>query len=152
MSFTAREGRVELLDQVQAAVGELATALACLSEAYELVSEQLADALEEQLFAPVQVAYGRARRTESEFAARHGLSAPPAPEGSSGAHSADPRAYLQRAADAVERADAGIAELQDSMLPIEVGDRELRDGLSEARTLIAHTAERARELVRTVGR
>lgn len=152
MSFSAREGRVELLDRLHSAAEELAVALACLSEAYELVPDQLADALEEQLFAPVQAAYALARRTASDFAARHRLSDPPAAEGSSGARSGDPRTYLARVLESVQRADAEIAELQDSMLPVEVGDRELRDGLTETRRLVAHAPGRARELLRTVGR
>ena len=45
-----------------------------------------------------------------------------------------------------------LGELQDSMLPIEVGDVELRAGLSEVRELIGGVRVRARELVRTLGR
>jgi hypothetical protein len=45
-----------------------------------------------------------------------------------------------------------LGELQDSMLPIEVGDVELRAGLSEVRELIGSVRARAREMVRTLGR
>ena len=59
-------------------------------------------------------------------------------------HSADPRVYVDRAVDAIERADQMLAELQDSMMPVEVGDRELRAGLSETRRAIADLPARAR--------
>ena len=45
-----------------------------------------------------------------------------------------------------------LAELQDSMMPVEVGDRELRAGLSETRESIAELPARARRLMRTQGR
>jgi hypothetical protein len=38
------------------------------------------------------------------------------------------------------------------MLPIEVGDAELRAGLQEVRELLGEVRGRARELVRTLGR
>ena len=38
------------------------------------------------------------------------------------------------------------------MLPVEVGDRELREGLERTRTLIAPFQRRCEELVRTLGR
>ena len=67
-------------------------------------------------------------------------------------HSADPRVYVDRAVDAIERADHILAELQDSMMPVEVGDRELRAGLSETRETIAELPARACRLMRTQGR
>jgi hypothetical protein len=42
--------------------------------------------------------------------------------------------------------------MQDSLLPVEVGDRELRDGLSETRELIASVPAHGRQLLRTIGR
>ena len=53
---------------------------------------------------------------------------------------------------AVTRADARLAQLQDSMRPVEVGDAELRAGLSEVRRLVADVPRRASELVRGLGR
>jgi hypothetical protein len=38
------------------------------------------------------------------------------------------------------------------MLPVEVGDPELRAGLAEVRELLGGLRARARELVRTLGR
>ena len=52
----------------------------------------------------------------------------------------------------MEQAEQWIADLQDSMLPVEVGDEQLRAGLSETRSLLAPLPARASELVRTLGR
>jgi len=53
---------------------------------------------------------------------------------------------------AAGRADAVLAELQDSLLPVEVGDQELRASLADLRELVAAFPQRARELLRTLGR
>jgi hypothetical protein len=45
-----------------------------------------------------------------------------------------------------------IAELQDSMRPVEVGDAELRAGLADVRARLADLPERGRQLLRTLGR
>lgn len=152
MAYTSESARTQLLDQLADAVEQLAIALAALGEAYEEVDEQTADQLEEALFRPVQGAYGRARRTHAEFAGRHGLPAGTFSPGSVVAHSADPRVHLERAIAAVEQADHVVAEMQDSMLPVEVGDRELRDGLTETRELIAAVPASGRQLLRMLGR
>jgi hypothetical protein len=152
MSYSAGEARGQVLDDVAEATDQLALALASLGEAYEELDEQTADALEEQLFRPVQSAYGRLRRTHAEFAERHGFPAREFAPSSGGLHSGDPRVYVDRAVDALERADQALAELQDSMLPVEVGDRELRAGLSETRSAIAELPARARRLMRAQGR
>ena len=152
MSYTSREGRTQLLEDVAEATDQLALALASRGEAYEELDEQTADELEEQLFRPTQSAYGRLRRTHAEFAARHGLPGRDFAPSSGGMHSGDPRVYVDRAVDAIERADQTLAGLQDSMLPVEVGDRELRAGLSETRESIADLPARATRLMRTQGR
>ena len=152
MSFTVAEGRQEILDQLSAGIEMLASAVAALTGAYERLDEQRADALEEQLFRPVQLAYGRARRTYNEFAERSGLPRASFAERSPGPERQDAIAMIERAAEAVEGADAAIAGLQDSMLPVEVGDQELRAGLSETRALIDHVPALAHRFVRTVGR
>lgn len=152
MSYNAGEARVQLLDDVADASDQLALALASLGEAYEQLDEQTADTLEEQLFRPTQSAYGRLRRTHAEFAGRHGLPGREFEASSGGLHSADPRVYVDRAIEAIERADHVLSELQDSMMPVEVGDRELRAGLSETRATIAELPARARRLMRTQGR
>ena len=152
MSYRAQDARRQMLDDIARAVSDLAIALACLGEAYELVDERLADALEEQVFRPVQGAYGRSRRTLTEFAGRHGIEVEAPSEGSSGVHSTDARVYLERALEAVEHADLAIAELQDSLMPVDVGDRELRDGLTATRELIGPVPARTRALERRFGR
>ena len=73
MSYTNAEARQDLLDAVAEAIDELAVALAALGAAYEQLDEHHADELEAQLFRPVQVAYGRAKRTHTGFAERSGL-------------------------------------------------------------------------------
>ena len=73
MAYTTLEGRQELLDTVAQAANELGFASACLAEAYEQLDEHSGDRLEEDCFRPVQLAYGRAKRTLTEFAGRHGL-------------------------------------------------------------------------------
>ena len=152
MSYSAAEARRQLLDDVADATDQLALAVAALTEAYEELDEQTADRLEEELFRPAQSAYGRLRRTHAEFAERHRLPAHAFQRSSGGMHSADPRVYVERAVDAIERADQGLADLQDSMMPVEVGDRELREGLSEVRETIADFPNRARRLMRAQGR
>ena len=62
------------------------------------------------------------------------------------------RGLLDSAVEAVAKADSALATLQDSMLPVEVGDAELRAGLEEVRRLLGDLRGRARELVRTLGR
>ncbi len=62
------------------------------------------------------------------------------------------RALLDGAVDAVAEADTILSVLQDSMMPVEVGDRELRAGLAEVRELVASLRRRAREFVRVLGR
>ena len=152
MSYSAADARAQVLRDVAEAADQLALGLASLGEAYEALDEQTADHLEEELFRPVQASYGRLRRTHAEFADRFGLPGRTFEPSSGGLHSADPRVYVERAVEAIEQADQGIAELQDSMLPVEVGDRELREGLSEVREIIADLPARARRLMRAQGR
>jgi hypothetical protein len=152
VSFTTAEGKQEILDQLAGAIAQLAAAVAALSGAYERLDEQRSDALEQQLFRPVQLAYGRARRTHNEFADRSGMERSSFAEGSPGPERQDAIALIDRATEAVQAADSAIADLQDSMLPVEVGDQELRAGLSETRSLIDRVPALAHQFVRTVGR
>ena len=152
MAYTSESARRQLLDELGQAVSQLSTAIGALGEAYEAADERTAEELEARLFRPVQAAYGRARRTRSGFAERHRLEADSPPSVTAPAPSGDPRVHLERALAAIEQADHLIAEMQDSMLPVEVGDRELRDGLTEVRELIAAAPNQARQLVRLIGR
>ena len=152
VSYTTLEGRERIIREVGQAAEQIALALDYLGDAYEQVDEGLGDRLEEQLFGPIQGAYARARRTKTEFVSRHGLIDRNGhePEGGSRPHGAI--ALIEAAGEAVEQAEQWIAELQDSMLPVEVGDEQLRAGLSETRSLLAPLPARADELVRTLGR
>jgi hypothetical protein len=152
MAYSSESARIQLLDELGQAVDHLGIAINSLGEAYESADELTAEELEKHLFRPVQAAYGRAQRTRSGFAGRHGLTAERPAPASASAPSADPRVHLERAASAIEQADQVIAEMQDSMLPVEVGDRELRDGLTEVRELIATVPNEARRLLRVIGR
>ena len=152
MVQTTAEARQQLLDSLAAAIEEIGVALASLGAAYEQLDVQRADELEETLFRPVQRAYGRARRTHSEFAARHGMPArefEPAPPGLA---SIGAKVFIENAVIAVGKANTELASLQDSLLPVEVGDADLRAGLAELRSLIGDLPQRAREVVRTIGR
>ncbi len=152
MAYTDAQARQELLDTVASAIDELAAALAALGAAYELLDDRSADELEEQLFRPVQVAYGRAKRTHTGFASRHSLPERAFAAGRAGAPSTGAKGFVSSAVSSTGSADAILSTLQDSMLPVEVGDRELRAGLGEVRELIAPLSGRAREVVRTLGR
>jgi hypothetical protein len=146
------EARRELLDALAAATDEIGVALGAIGDAYEQLDEVNAGRLEDTLFAPVQTAYGHAKRTYAGFAARHDLPrrelATPPP----GAPSRGVRAFLERAVESVERADAALGELQDSMMPVEVGDAELRSGMAEVRRDLTPVPAQARQLMREVGR
>jgi hypothetical protein len=152
MAYSADEARGQLLDDFAVAIDQLAFALAAVGEAYDELDERAADVLEDEIFKPLQSAYGRAKRTHSEFAKRYRQPERSFEDRSAGTHSGDPRVYLERAVEAMEQADHAISELQDSMMPVEVGDTELRAGLSETRSLIAELPARGRRLVRARGR
>jgi hypothetical protein len=152
MTYTTVEARQHLLDQLAGAGGKLGVALAYLGEAYEQLDEYAGERLEDELFRPVRKAYGLLKRGHAEFATRHGL--PPGmsepeppqvlPDNAKGA--------IDHALEAVGEADGVLAELQDSMLPVEVGDPELRATLAQVRQLLGGLPEQARQLVRTLGR
>jgi len=152
MAYASQQARQDLLASVAEAIDEMGRALAALGDAYDQLDERTADLLEEQLFRPLQTAYGRAQRTHAAFAARHDLEGRSFEAAGPGAPSRGVREFVETAADAVTEADDLLADLQDSMLPVEVGDAELRAGLAEVRELVGALRGRARELVRTLGR
>ena len=152
MSYVAAEARQELLDTLGDAIDEIAAALAALGEAYEQLGTAPADRLEEELFRPVQAAYGRAKRTHAGFAQRHGLPARTFTPATPGLPSTGIRGFIDSAVDSAADAEAMLVELQDSMKPVEVGDPELRAGLADVRELLADVRSRAREFIRTLGR
>jgi hypothetical protein len=152
MSYSAAQARQELLDAVAEAIDEISVALAALGGAYELLDETTGDTLEEQLFRPVQLAYGRAKRTYSSFAERYRLNARSFTIATSGLPSHGVAGFVEQAGDAVAEADETLAALQDSLRPVEVGDAELRAGLAEVRTLLGDLPARSTALMRTFGR
>jgi hypothetical protein len=152
MAHTDVEARRQLLDVLAEAADDLAQALAWLGSAYEQLDDQQADRLEEQLFRPVQRAYGRAKRDHAQFAARHGLAGREFTTPSPGAPSTGVKRFLENAVDAVGRAESELVALQDSLMPVEFGDTELRAGLTEVRQLIGGFSQHARGFVRTFGR
>src|SRR2546421_3039882 len=114
MAYTTAEGRRELLDTIAEATDEIGFALAALGAAYEQLDEANADRLEEELFGPVQVAYGRAKRTQTEFASRHGLPSRSFETPSPGLRSSGPQGFIDAAIDATDRANSTLVTLQDS--------------------------------------
>lgn len=152
MAYDSGQARRELLDDVASAADDLGVALAALGAAFEVLDDYNAERLEEELFRPIQSAYGRAQRTHREFAERRGLPMRKFDAASAGLPSQGVKGFLDAAVNATVRADRTLAQLQDSMRPVEVGDAELRAGLSEVRRLIADAPRRASELVRGLGR
>ncbi len=152
MTYTADDARQQLLDTLAEVIGDIGAALTALGEAYEALDDHKADELEERLFRPVQSAYGRAQRTHREFAQRHDLPGRTFDQSPAGAPSHGPKGFVTEAADAIHRADEKLSSLQDSMLPVEVGDPPLRDGLRETRQELASLPAGARDFLRTFGR
>jgi hypothetical protein len=152
MAYVTNEARQDLLDGIADAIEEIGVALAALTGAYELLDERTADRLEDELFGPVQVAYGRARRTHTAFAERYGLPTRTFTPAVPGAPSHGVRGFLDMAVESVAGADDTLAELQDSMLPVEVGDPELRASIADVRTRLGEVPVRGHELLRMLGR
>ena len=69
-----------------------------------------------------------------------------------GALPLDAAGYVEQAIEATEHADDILSELQDSMLPVEVGDPELRAAIADVRTRLGEVPGRAADLLRTLGR
>jgi hypothetical protein len=152
MAYTTLEARQRLLGNIAEAAERLGVALAYLGEAYEHLDEHAAERLEVELFRPVRKAYGLAKSEYAKFAERHGLP----PQALEPEHlqvlPSDAKGALDSALEAVGEADGILAALQDSMLPVEVGDPELRSTLAQVRRLLGGLPEQARQLVRTLGR
>jgi hypothetical protein len=152
MPYSTAEARQQLLDDIAVAVEEIGVALAALTEAYDHLDERMADRMEEELFRPVQVAYGRARRTHTGFAERTGLPTRTFEPSASSRPTATSRELLDTAVEAIAESDHLLTEVQDSMMPVEVGDAELRAGLAQVRELVGPLTHRAREITRVLGR
>jgi hypothetical protein len=152
MAYTEAEARERLLDELADATDHLGEALTSLGAAYEQLDEQQADRLEEQLFRPVQRAYGRAKRTHAQFASRYRLGDREFTMRSPGVRSTGVLGFIEDAVRAVERADLELVALQESSIAIEVGDVNLRAGVAEVRQLIDGVSEAARSFERSFGR
>jgi cobalamin-dependent methionine synthase I len=152
MAYTNAQGRQQLLDAIASATDDVAVAIANLGEAYEQLDTSAADRLEDRLFRPLQTAYGQLQRLHGEFAGRYGLPTRAFEAAHPQVREHDAKGIIDRAAAYVERADAELATLQDSMLPIEVGDPPLRAGLEQVRMLLGDIGSRTREITRTLGR
>ena len=152
MPYTDLDARQQLLDELAQAGDELARALSSLGEAHEALDEQQADRLEAELFRPLRRAYGRAKRAHTEFAARHGLPPRDFDIPPPGAPATGVKGFIEDAIEAVDSADTQLVVIQDSLMPIEVGDADLRAGLAEVRQLIEGVSQSARALLRTFGR
>ena len=152
MAYASKEARQDLLDTIADAIDEVAVALAALGAAYEQLDEQTADRLEAELFRPVQVAYGRAQRTHTGFAERHGLPTRTWTPAQPGHPSQGVKGFIESALESAAEADLELSTLQDSMRPVEVGDPELRAGLADVRELLSDLRSRSRRFVSLFGR
>lgn len=152
MAITRQEAQEQILAELASATDRVALAVACLGEAYEQLSDDEGDRLEADMFRPAQKAYGLGKRTHDGFAKRVSRPAlslePPSP----GRPSQGAKAFVERAVEAAADADQMIAELQDSMLPIESGDAELRAGLAAARASLDGVPAGAKPFLSTLGR
>lgn len=149
---TVTESREQILSDLGRATEALALASTSLSGAYELLDETTGDRLEADLYRPVQRALGRAKRTYIGFAGRFGLAERRFEQPPAGAPSQGVKRFVERAVEATAGADRVVAELQDSMLPIEAGDAELRAALAETRELVDELGVPARAFLSTLGR
>ena len=152
MAYTTAEARIQMLDDLAHAIDEIGVALGALGEAYELLDEQNGDRMEEQLFRPVQVTYGRAKRTYSGFAERHGLPArefEPSAAGRAGAE----RARGDGRRDRGDRGGRPPAGRDPGLDDAGRGRRRAAArGLAEIRELVGPLPDRGSALLRTLGR
>jgi hypothetical protein len=152
MAYTSAEARQELLDSLALAIDQIGLGLAALGAAYEQLDEHNADRLEEELFAPVQAAYGRAKSAHAQFASRYGFPRRTFEAASPGLPSTRAKGFIDSAVQAVTETDSILAALQDSGLPAEIGDVEVRSAITDVRALLGGVRQHARVLERTLGR
>jgi hypothetical protein len=150
--YATADARQQILDALARSADELSGALAQLSSAYELLDERTAERLEDELFGPVKRAYGRARRAHESFARRHELPGRAFEPAAAAAPGHGARSLLEAAAGHVGAGEAALAELQDSMLPVEVGDELLRADIEQVRRMLSDYGAHSRALLRTLGR
>ncbi len=152
MAITREEAQEQILEELTAATDRIALAVACLGEAYELLSDDAGDRLEAEIFRPAQKAYGRAKRTHDGFAQRVDRPTMILEPPSAGRSSQGVQSFVDRAVEASGDADQMVAEIQDSMMPIEFGDAELRAGLAGVREQLSGIPRAAAPFLSTLGR
>jgi len=152
VAYTTVEARDRILGDLEAAEEELGLAIACLGEAFELLATGSADRLEDELFRPVQKAFARTKRTRTGFAQRVAQETDEPASKQPGPPSQGAKGFVQQAIAAASQADLILSELQDSMMPVEGGDAELRASLSEVRELLSPLRVSAASFLRTLGR
>jgi hypothetical protein len=153
MTYTSHEGRERILRESGEAAAALLGSIEALGAAYEALDDNAAQDLESRLYDPVGRAAKTLLATAAAFAQR--CDEPferPVAKHFAGGREDGPRQYVDAAVALVGEADALLAELQDSLLPIEVGDAPLREGLAATRRTVASLPQAARELERTLGR
>lgn len=152
VAITRQEAVERILSDLGTAIERTAISLACLGGAFEVLTAAPGERLEDELYRPVQKCFGRGQRAHSHFAERTGNPTVRFDLPEPGVASQGARAYVERAVVAAANADRALSELQDTMLPIEFGDAELRAALAEMRELLAPLPLSAREFLRTLGR
>ena len=152
MAITAAEGREEILGELGEALERLALATQRFMDAFEVMTAGAQDRLEAELYMPAQKAFGRGKRTYSQFAAAHGFPERSFSQPAQGAPSHGVKGLLEQGVFAAAEADQIVAEIQDSGRPIEFGDAELRAGLAEVRAQLGKIPAASREFLRTLGR
>ena len=152
MPVSTREARERIVGDLGSAAEPLSLGVACLGEAYEQLSVMAADRMEAELYGPMQRAFGRTKRTRSQFASRTGIDVEEPAEPLPGRASQGAKSFVERAAGAASQADGLIADLQDTGYAIDAGDAELRAGLAEIRDLLGPVPGAARNFLRTLGR
>jgi hypothetical protein len=113
VAYSASEARQEILDTLAEATDELGFALACLADAYDNLDAHNADRLEEELFRPVQAAYGRAQLSHAQFAERHGLPGRTFDQRPAGVSPTGATGFIQPAVEAIGEADLVLPRPQD---------------------------------------
>ena len=152
MAYTTSEARDRIIGDLEAAEEELGIGVAALGEAFEALATGSQDRLEDELFRPLQRALARTKRTRTAFAVRVGHLTDDPEQKSPGPPSQGAKAFVERAAAAASQAELILTELQDSMMPVEAGDPELRAALAEIRELAAPVPGAARSFLATLGR
>ena len=125
-------------DESSDAAGCLLGAIEALASAYETLDEHAADELESKLYGPASGAAENKRppSTLTEFAQRNEeFFTRRAAKHFAGEGMTTRAETVDAAVALVGEADTLIAELQDSLLPVEVGDAPLREGLAARRAI-----------------